>query len=295
MTGYAVVGGETASGLSFTLSAKSVNHRFLDLHFRLPAGCDGLEMRLRQMLKARLTRGHLDLTLQIARREATAELRVDDHLLGEAVKAFREAAERHGVAGDPDLNVLLRLPGVAGVQRGGAGEDTAGLEEAAAGRVDDLMTALNAVRAEEGAALAKELRAGMQRLRGMATEVAQLRGGVREAQFTRLRARLKELVGEGVAEDRLLTEAAVLAERSDVEEEMVRMQTHVDRFVSMLDGGGEVGNRMDFLLQELNREANTMLSKTGAAAGEQGLRITELGLEMKSEIERAREQVQNLE
>ncbi len=112
----------------------------------------------------------------------------------------------------------------------------------------------------------------------------------------RLRLRVLELLpGADVSEDRLLTEVALLVERSDIEEENVRLLTHVERFLAMLDEGGEVGKRMDFLLQELNREANTMLSKTGGSVGEIGRRITELGLEVKTEIERAREQVQNLE
>ena len=101
--------------------------------------------------------------------------------------------------------------------------------------------------------------------------------------------------GTSVSEERLLAEAAVLAEKSDVEEEIVRLRTHVDHFVALLDAGGELGKRLDFLLQELNREANTMLSKTSGASGDNSLRITELGLEMKAEIEKAREQVQNLE
>jgi len=136
----------------------------------------------------------------------------------------------------------------------------------------------------------------MSRLQAFAEEVAGLRSGVREALFDRLRARLAELTqGVPVSEERLLAEAAVLAEKSDIEEEMVRLRTHVDHFRSLLDAGGELGKRLDFLLQELNREANTMLSKTSSASGVNGLRITELGLEMKAEIEKAREQVQNLE
>jgi uncharacterized protein (TIGR00255 family) len=155
---------------------------------------------------------------------------------------------------------------------------------------------LNEVRAQEGAALAAELRASMSRLLAFATEVAELRSGVREALFERLRARLAELMqGTSVSEERLLAEAAVLAEKSDVEEEIVRLRTHVDHFIALLDAGGELGKRLDFLLQELNREANTMLSKTSGASGGNSLRITELGLEMKAEIEKAREQVQNLE
>jgi uncharacterized protein (TIGR00255 family) len=159
-----------------------------------------------------------------------------------------------------------------------------------------LIDKLNEVRAQEGAALEAELRGSMLRLRAFAEEMAELRNGVREAQFDRLRSRLIELTeGAPVSEERLLTEAAVLAEKSDIEEEIVRLRTHVDRFVAMLNEGGELGKRLDFLLQELNREANTMLSKTSGAAGENSLRITELGLEMKAEIERSREQVQNLE
>jgi uncharacterized protein (TIGR00255 family) len=159
-----------------------------------------------------------------------------------------------------------------------------------------LIENLNEARAQEGAVLADELRASMMRLRTFADEMASLRNGVREAQFERLRIRLSELTsGVPVTEERLLSEAAVLAEKSDIEEEIVRLRTHIDRFVAMLDDGGELGKRMDFLLQELNREANTMLSKTSAASGENSLRITELGLEIKAEIEKAREQVQNLE
>jgi uncharacterized protein (TIGR00255 family) len=109
----------------------------------------------------------------------------------------------------------------------------------------------------------------------------------------KVRSRMQELI-ENADEDRVLQEAAILAERSDIQEELVRLNTHIDHFRKLLDHGGEVGKKLDFLLQELNREANTLLSKTSGVAGE-GLRITELGLLMKSEIEKCREQVQNLE
>jgi uncharacterized protein (TIGR00255 family) len=148
----------------------------------------------------------------------------------------------------------------------------------------------------------------MLRLRNLAEECAQLRSGAREAHFERLRTRIAELLradagtadtaaqGNATASDqRLLAEAALLAERSDIEEELVRLRAHVESFVEMLDAGGELGKRLDFLLQELNREANTVLSKTTGGDPGIGLRLTSLGLEMKAEIERAREQVQNLE
>jgi uncharacterized protein (TIGR00255 family) len=163
-------------------------------------------------------------------------------------------------------------------------------------QIAPLVEKLNEVRAQEGAALATELRASMLRLRTFAEEMAGLRNGVREIQFERLRSRLVELTeGVPVSEERVLTEAAMLAEKSDIEEEIVRLRTHVVRFVTMLEEGGELGKRLDFLLQELNREANTMLSKTSGASGENSLRITELGLGMKAEVEKSREQVQNLE
>jgi uncharacterized protein (TIGR00255 family) len=295
MTGYASVRGSVREQVAFTLSMKSVNHRFLDLNLRLPSYCDGLEMQMRRMLKERLRRGHVEVTLQLERR-ASAEVQLNGGLLSAYMLAYREAAESNGLAYEPDLNAMLRIPGMMTAESSVGGEELAGLEAAVLAQVSGLVEKLNEVRAQEGAMLAAQLRGSMLRLRAFAEEMAGLRNGVREAQFERLRSRLTELTeGVPVTEERLLTEAAVLAEKSDIEEEIVRLRTHVDRFVAMLDEGGELGKRLDFLLQELNREANTMLSKTSGASGENSLRITELGLEMKAEIERSREQVQNLE
>ncbi len=295
MTGFASLRSSAKEGLGFTLTMKSVNHRFLDLNLRLPSSCDGLEMQMRRLLKESLRRGHVDLTLQVERR-ASAEVQLNADLLGAYLKAFREAAAVHGVAGEPDLSAMLRIPGVMSVETNVGVEETPELDAAVMAAIPGLVDKLNEVREQEGATLVAELRASMLRLRTFAAEMAGLRNGVREAQFERLRARLAELTqGVIVSEERVLTEAAVLAEKSDIEEEIVRLRTHVDRFVALLDEGGELGKRLDFLLQELNREANTMLSKTSGATGENSLRITELGLEMKAEIEKAREQVQNLE
>jgi uncharacterized protein (TIGR00255 family) len=295
MTGYASVRGSVRDGVAFTLSMKSVNHRFLDLNLRLPSSCDGLEAQMRKMLKESLRRGHVEVTLQVERR-TNSEIQLNAALLGAYLQAYREASATHGLAYEPDLNAMLRIPGVMSVESSVGAEDAVGFEGAVLSQLTDLIAKFNEVRAQEGAALAVELHKSMTRLGTFAEEMAGLRNGVREAQFERLRVRLMELTdGVSVSEERLLAEAALLAEKSDVEEEVVRLRTHVDRFVAMLDEGGELGKRLDFLLQELNREANTMLSKTSGAAGKNSLRITELGLEMKAEIERAREQVQNLE
>jgi uncharacterized protein (TIGR00255 family) len=295
MTGYANLRGSVRDSVAFTLTMKSVNHRFLDLHLRLPASCDALEVQIRRVLKENLRRGHIEVTLQVERR-ANIEIQLNSGLLEAYMKAFREAAMAHGLSSEPDLNAMLRIPGVMSAESvGGAGE-IEGLDAAVLSEIVPLIGKLNEGRALEGASLAAELKASMLRLQAFGEEMAGLRNGVREAQFERLRTRLLELTqGVPVGDERLLAEAAVLAEKSDIEEEIVRLRTHVDRFVAMLEEGGELGKRLDFLLQELNREANTMLSKTSGAAGENSLRITELGLEMKAEIEKAREQVQNLE
>lgn len=295
MTGYANLRGSVREQLGFTLTIKSVNHRFLDLQFRLPSSCDGLEIQLRRVLKEKLRRGHIDVTLQLERK-ANVQIQLNAALLDAYVKAFREASALHGLTSEPDMNTLLRLPGLMSAESSVSEDSMQGLDEAVLPLIDELVDKLNEGRAQEGTALAAELRASMLRLQAFATEVAELRSGVRDALFERLRARLAELMqSTSVSEERLLAEAAVLAEKSDVDEEIVRLRTHVEHFVAILDAGGEVGKRLDFLLQELNREANTMLSKTSSASGVNGLRITELGLEMKAEIEKAREQVQNLE
>jgi uncharacterized protein (TIGR00255 family) len=154
---------------------------------------------------------------------------------------------------------------------------------------------LNVMREHEGQGMEAELRRRLQSLEHATEEVSKLRSVVTRAVMEKVRARMKELLENVNAdEDRILQEAALLAERSDIQEELVRLKTHVDHFRKLLDSGGEVGKKLDFLLQELNREANTLLSKTTGVTGE-ALRITELGLQMKSEIEKCREQVQNLE
>lgn len=306
MTGFARVTGRVTETLGFSVSLKSVNHRFLDLHMRLPGGTEGLEMQLRRVLKEKLKRGHVELTLSLERSQK-AEAGYDHALVAAYVEAFRAAAAEHGLKDEPDLNSVFRLPGVLTMEARGTDEELQGLEEAVLREMDGLVGALNGMRAQEGSVLANELRACMQRLRAMVDEAATLRERVQQAYVERLNQRMKAVLSPrqgnvtgvpvldgGFDQDRILQEAALIAERSDVEEEVARLRTHIDHFTGLLDEGGEVGKKLDFLLQEMNREANTLLSKTSGVAGN-GTRITEAGLGMKSEIEKAREQVQNLE
>ncbi|HET7346382.1 MAG TPA: YicC/YloC family endoribonuclease [Acidobacteriaceae bacterium] len=293
MTGFARVTGRVGETLGFSLSVKSVNHRFLDLHMRLPGGAEALEMQLRRALKEKLKRGHVEVTLNLERAQK-AEAGYDHALVAAYVDAFRAAAAEHGLKDEPDLNSVFRLPGVLTMEARSSDEDLQGLEEAVLREMDGLVAALNGMRAQEGKVLADELRGCMHRLRGLVDEAAVLREKVQQAYFERLNQRMRTMLDGGFDQDRILQEAALIAERSDVEEEVTRLRTHIDHFTGLLDQGGEVGKKLDFLLQEMNREANTLLSKTSGVAGN-GTRITEAGLGMKSEIEKAREQVQNLE
>ena len=213
-------------------------------------------------------------------------------LVGGYLRTFREVAEEFGVSAEPDLNAVLKLPGALNAAENG--DAMATLEKQVTAALEECIERLNTMREEEGGGAVAELRNRMTHLSSATHEVEQLRGRVLKAYHEKLHGRMQELLGGHVDHDRILQEAAMLAERSDIQEEVVRMKNHIQHFVSLLDGGGEVGKKLDFLLQEMNREANTLMSKTTGVAGE-ALRITSLGLSMKSEIEKAREQVQNLE
>ncbi len=293
MTGFARVAARVSETLGFSISLKSVNHRFLDLHMRLPSGAEAVEINLRRILKEKLRRGHVEVTLNIERSQK-AEAGYDHALVAAYIEAFRSASAEHHLDAQPDLNAVFRLPGVLLAESRSTEEDMKAVEEAVLGQTDALIAALQTMRAQEGSVLANELRNNMERLRSLVDEAATLREKVQQAYVDRLNQRMKTMLDGGFDQDRILQEAALIAERSDVEEEVTRLRTHIDHFTGLLDQGGEVGKKLDFLLQEMNREANTLLSKTSGVAGN-GTRITEAGLGMKSEIEKAREQVQNLE
>jgi len=289
MTGFAQAKGQI-NNLAFNVSVKSVNHRFLDLHFRLPSNTDSLEISMRRVLKEKLARGHVDVNLSFEQSGAVP-LSLNKTLVSGYVQAFRAAAIEAGIAAEPDLNAVLRLPGALDTNVAPADEE---LIPAVLPKLEHAVDQLNRVREEEGRAMDRELRERMEGIRKACAGVASFRNAVLKIYSDRLQARIQEWLGSSVDPERILQEAAVLADRSDIQEELVRLNNHVEHFLSLLDTQGEVGKKMDFLLQEMNREANTLLSKTSGLAGD-AARITEAGLVMKSDIEKAREQVQNIE
>ena len=291
MTAFAQAKGEaTEAAPGFAISLKSVNHRFLDLHMRMPGDIDALELKLRKLLKERIQRGHVELTLSIDRTAATG-FALNKELIGGYIQAFREAEREFAISSSPDLNAIFKMPGALS---GAAVPLDGNFEVAVLAAVEQAITSLDAMRIEEGKGIDKELRDRMARLKAATSEIEKLRPAISKAHMEKIHSRLKELISTQVDSDRVLQEAAIMAERSDVQEEIVRMHTHIQHFLGLLDEKGEVGKKLDFLLQEMNREANTLLSKTAGVSGE-GLRITEFGLAMKSEIEKLREQVQNVE
>ena len=277
--------------LSFALSLKSVNHRFLDLHFRLPSGTDSLEMQLRRLLKEKMARGHVEVALSLDR-GTNESLALNYALVGGYVAAFRAAAGEFGLSAEPDLNAILRIPGA--LDSSAEPHQDKDLEAAVMAKVGEVLERLNTMREEEGRGIERELRQRMGHLVEAGKSVQGHRRPVLQNYMERLQSRLQELLGSSVDKERMLQEVALLVDRSDIQEEIVRLETHVQHFLGLLDEGGEVGKKLDFLLQEMNREANTLLSKTSGLAGE-ALKITEAGLAMKAEIEKSREQVQNLE
>jgi uncharacterized protein (TIGR00255 family) len=276
--------------LAFSLALKSVNHRFLDLHFRLPSGCDSIEMQLRRLLKEQIARGHVEVTLSLERGNSEA-LALNRPLVGAYIAAFRAAASEFAVPVEPDLNSILRIPGA--LDSSSNSVDGA-LEPAVMATVAEVLARLNQMREQEGRSIERELRERMAHLQEAVNVVQEYRRAMLQSYLDRLQSRLQELLGASPDRERVLQEAALLVDRSDIQEEVVRLENHIQHFLGLLDQHGEVGKKLDFLLQEMNREANTLLSKTSGLAGD-ALKITEAGLSMKAEIEKSREQVQNLE
>ena len=292
MTGFARVRRAIGQG-EVVVSLKSVNHRGLDLHFHMPPEFDAIESEIRNVIKRGVARGHMQVNVGYAR-AASATASLNRELFQLYLQAFREAEEQFSVAGTPDLNAALQVPGMlgAGTAVFEVGEDVlkAGVEVAT-----EAVAVLNVFREREGAALVAEILDRCRKIEGLVARMEEIRGGATPAFQKRLRERLDELLrGSMLDPQRIAQEAAVLADRSDVSEELVRLKTHVAHVASMLQQESEVGKRLDFLLQEMNRESNTILSKTGGI-GDLGLTLTDLALSAKSEIDKIREQSLNLE
>jgi len=296
MTGYAQSKGN-ALGWDLRVSVKSVNHRFLDLKVRLPEGFDLYELRLRQLVRDRIHRGHVEVHVSVEPGAATP-IQVNKDLVTNYLRAADELRFQTSVSAALDVVALLRLPGVIGGLAPAVPESEE--EQEKLGRelercLREVLTKLDEMRRAEGRHLVEDLRARLAHITEQTDQVRGLVVQLRPAFARRLESRLKDLLSAtSIDAGRIAQEAAMLAERSDISEELDRLKSHLQQFNKLLDGAGELGKKLDFLLQEMHREANTMLSKTPGVESE-ALMITGIGLEVKAEIEKLREQVQNIE
>ncbi len=296
MTGYATVRCEH-QGWSIRVSVKSVNHRFLDVKLRLPESLEPYEIRLRQAVRDRIHRGHVDIHVSVEPGKA-APVHVNQELLQAYLRAADDLRQQTAAKAELDLVSLLRLPGVIGglaPELPDSEEEQEELGKVLETQLREAVGRMDVMRRAEGRHLSEELRGRTMNIGALVERVRGLVETLRPAFARRLDSRLKELLnGSSIDPARLAQEAALLAERSDISEELDRLRSHLQQFAQLLDGAGELGKKLDFLLQEMQREANTMLSKTPGVESE-ALAITGIALEIKAEIEKLREQVQNIE
>jgi uncharacterized protein (TIGR00255 family) len=287
MTGY---GQGMATGETFkvTIDVRSVNNRNLDIHWRAPQDLAALEIPLRKQVQAVVARGRVDVTVNFTQTVDVA-YELNRPLIRGLVEALRAVREEFGLTGDVDLATIAKLPNVL---QPVSGENklseavTRGVEAA----LTQALTALVAMRAVEGHELQRELLARIARIEAHLTVIEANSASIVEVYREKLKRRLAELL-ESVAVDetRLAQEVAYLADRSDITEEIARLRSHLPQLRELLAADGEIGKKLDFLLQEVNREANTILSKSAELA------ICDAAIEIKTEVEKLREQAQNVE
>ncbi len=289
MTGY---GRSSLVGEEFSVSVdlKTVNNRFLDVHLRLSAELSSLEPAIKKRVGARLSRGRVDATINFERTSQVA-YELNRSLIAGYVQALREMQQEFGIKGELDINVLARVPGALQPSRDAIDQSMiAGIERA----LDEALNELEQMREQEGEALRHEMHERLEKIEALVPRIEGAAAGLVDAYRARLQKRIGELLNRDgqimeIDPARLAQEVAYLSDRSDVSEEMVRLRSHLTQFREALDSMDETGKMLDFLLQELNREANTTLAKST------DLSIKEAALAIKAEVEKLREQVQNVE
>ncbi len=289
MTGF---GRASASdeNYSITVELKTVNNRFLDISMRLPAELQLIEPTVKKLLGARLARGRVEVNLQYDRGESI-ELEINRPLISGFLAAMLDMQREFSLSGEPDINVIARLPNVVNTKKLEPTEEfLTSVENVFALAINDL----EAMRAKEGDMLAVTLAGHIDEIEARLPAIEAESGNVADEYSARLTKRITELIKKtdsqlDIDQGRIAQEVAFLADRADISEEISRLKSHIQHFRSITSDERDVGKRLDFLTQELNREANTIASKTN------NMTVKENALAIKSEIEKIREQVQNVE
>jgi uncharacterized protein (TIGR00255 family) len=289
MTGFGAAEGPVG-GSRISVELRSVNHRFFNPSLKLPSALSKWEAEARELMRQRISRGHVTVSARVVREDALGAV-VDEVRFASAARALKELRDRHGLDGDVDVATVLRMPDVLQTTRDDAGLELATVEEFLA-VTESAITALQVMRASEGARLAQFVGERLTLVEQAVARIAVRAPERLEAQRNRLRENVERLAG-GIAVDpqRLAQEIAILADKLDVGEELDRFASHITAFREALLGraGEGVGKRLGFLLQEMLREANTTGSKANDAPMLQDV------VAIKEELERIREQVENLE
>ena len=289
MTGFGR-GTVNESDFSVTVELKTVNNRFLDISLRLSNEMQQLETEIKRLISSRLSRGRVDVNLQYERmNEINYEL--NRPMITGYLGAMKKMQDEFGLAGEPDLNVIAKLPNVMVPKKDEISEEfTFGVAAALTTAIEDL----EKMRLSEGEMLRAELASRLDAIEQHLPPIELESGSVSEEYRQRLTKRITEMLAKTdsqieLDQARLAQEIAFLSDRADISEEISRLRTHIEHFRTIMDEEKEVGKRLDFLTQELNREANTITSKTS------NMVVKENALAIKSEIEKIREQVQNVE
>ena len=288
MTGYGR-GIKVTPAYSLTIDIKSINHRYLELYFKIPKAYSFLEDKLRRDLATKVSRGKIEVTVTIEKLLSEEVLvKLNRPLLTSYFKAIDELIDEFNIQGKPDLTTILNLPDV--MQTVQPTEDQEQLEVLAGEVLNEAIDNLLKMRHTEGRQLVVDLQERLAILNEYRRQLAELSPEMVSDYRIRLSKRIQELT-EGIEVDpnRLATEVAIFADKSDINEELVRIESHLRQFQKTLDLNEPIGRKLDFMVQELNREINTIGSKAN------DLKISQIVIEFKSELEKIREQIQNIE
>ena len=288
MTGYGMAKG-TAGGKQFTVELRSVNNRYIDISVRMPRAFLFTEEMIRTEVQKAVSRGKIDVLLTLDSSEnADAVIHVNETLASGYVQAVQNLSSLFGVENDLTAVSLARFPDVLSVEKSEAEKDSLLSELQII--VDNAVDDFNSMRAREGEKLKTDLQSKMETISDLVSNIEMKAPETLVHYKDRLYQKLNEILADkSIADDRIVAECAVFADKIAVDEEIVRLRSHLSQFQQMLQAGSPIGRKMDFLIQEFNREANTIGSKC------QNSEIAHTVVELKSEIEKVREQVQNVE
>lgn len=288
MTGYGR-GQQTLGGMDITVEIRSVNHRYYEYSSRLPRVYGFLDERLKNYLQKTVSRGKVDVGVWIDTVDAPGSEVVVNHALAEGyLKALRELVQTYGLRDDVSVNALSRFPDILTVRK--AAEDEEAIWEAVRQVTDEALAGFVAMREREGARMREDVLARRQTILQAVEKVEARSPEIVREHMAKVEARMKELLSTAtVDEQRLLTEAALFADKTATAEETVRLRSHLDQLETLVNASEPVGRKLDFLVQEINRETNTIGSKV------QDVELARVVVDVKAEIEKIREQIQNIE